>query len=140
MNPLDERPKFDLARRLAGELLRLVDDLAAGPAGRHLRRAADAAGRPLLESGEVGERARWTAPALVELIRGLEAAAPHRPCEGCPGPRCPRCHGAGYTPARPDRLARLAVFPTLPTAGDVSDVWGWVGRMDRPDAGSPGGG
>lgn len=131
MTPHDDLPRIELAGRLAGELFALLADVAAGPAGRHLRRAADADGKPLFVCCEVGDRVVWAPLAMVDLIRGLRAAAPAGDCPRCGGGGCQGCDHAGYLPAAPDQLLKAARPHTLPVGGHVADVWGWVRASKR---------
>jgi hypothetical protein len=131
LTALDESPRFDLAARLAGELLALLADLAAGPAGRHLRRSADADGKPLMVCCEIEDKVVWVPVALVDLIRGVKASAPHRTCPACSGSGCKGCHHAGYLPADAGQLLKTPVPHTLPLGGHVADVWGWVRKLKK---------
>ncbi len=137
---MDDIPRIEATARLAGELFRLLDGVCSGPAGRLLRRAVDADGRPLVANAQVRGRVVWVAPALVELIRGLLAACPASPCPHCRQAGCPKCGNVGYTPRRPNLLRTAPAPATLPVTGDVEDVWGWLREVEHgnTDAFDPG--
>jgi hypothetical protein len=123
-SPFDELPRFELVQHLGGQLLQLLDSLAQGVGGRHLRKARLPDGTPLFARGAVRGREVLAPPPLVDVLRLVPRTAPAAPC-ACSGASCRKCRNTGYTPADPAVLATPAVAPgDLASGGDVADVWG----------------
>lgn len=105
-------------------MLQLLDSLAQGVGGRHLRKARLPDGSPLFARGTVKGREVFAPPPLVDVLRLVPRTAPKDACP-CSGASCRRCRNTGYTPADAAVLATPAVAPgDLAGGGDVADVWG----------------
>lgn len=118
----DDRNRFDMAVSLTAELLRIVDAVARGPAGRHFRHCRTADGRPLFAWAKCGTNEVIVAPALLELVDALRRSRPDAVCSDCHGEQCPACRHAGYLPADRSLLAADPVTFERP-AVDVSEIW-----------------
>ncbi len=121
-NVADECNRIDLAVGMAAEMVRMIDAVARGPAGRHLRHCRGADGRPLFAWATSGTEEVIVAPSLLELLAAFDCARPSGVCPECRGEKCEACRHAGYLPADRSLLAGDPVAFSPPTV-DVSDIW-----------------
>jgi hypothetical protein len=118
----DECHRLDLTVTLAAELLRMIDAVARGPAGRHLRHCRGEDGRPLFTWAMNRSEEVIVAPVLLDLVDVLKRARPDAVCPECRGEQCPACRHAGYLPS--DRaLASADAVVFEPSTTDVSEFW-----------------
>ena len=118
----DDRNRLDLAASVIADLARILDAVAQGPAGRHLRHCRGADGRPLFAWATAGNAEVVYAPHLLELLNALRSARPAEVCPSCRGEKCDDCRHAGYLPRAATLLAGEPVAAEKPTA-DVSVFW-----------------